>query len=193
MVAVALLKRPSSWEEFILLVRKGLDHPLESERPCVKELRKGTNHMMDVWFEDGLQPLYKKNTIVSLLSNTICPSLCEFLTDENLLDDAYKKACSEKKVEKRTKKVADIMSHISEACDSSKNRKTTDEFRKMSDAMKKMACDEECKNAIHILYASHENARKILTLMFNRLVDALNNHSDVMESTDIPFEAMMIS
>ena len=192
MVAVALLRRPSTWEDFMDLTDKALENGAYT-RPCVKALRLGCVALRQSWFEEGLRPLYIKNTIVSFLTNTIAPSLVEFLTDDEIIDKKHEKAKEDEGTyRKHTKKIKKHLDMIAEACEQSMDRKVTPEFERMRAAMKFMATNEDTRFAFQILFVSHETARKVLAMMLVRLVEALANHNDIMTSSDIPFEAMMI-
>lgn len=173
-----------------------MDKALENgtyTKPCVKALRVGCSVLRQSWFEEGLRPLYIKNTIVSFLTNTIAPSLVEFLTDDAIIDKKHEAAKGDDETyRKHTKKIKKHLDTIAEACEQSMDRKVTPEFERMRAAMKFMATNEETRLAFQILFVSHETARKVLALMLVRLVDALAKHNDIMTSTDIPFEAMMI-
>jgi hypothetical protein len=144
------------------------------------------------WWDDGLQPLYRKNLIVSFLVNTLVPECVELLVDEHRLMKLLASVPASKKVTY----VARLAAHFDSvrvAAERSHARKVTPDFAKMRDAMVFLVTDPVVKSGFDLLFESSKTARTVVGVFVERLVDALDNHSKIEVSNDLPFHILALA
>ena len=150
-------------------------------------------YTVNVWFADGLRPIYNANKMVSFLGNTLTPPVNELVVDEHKLDNLYDAAINDQDgFSRRTQRLEEILSRVRVSCDTVDERQVSEQFLRFRDATRAFSTDAQCVHCLRMLYVSHGLARKILSLVIGRLVESLEKYCDIVSTTDIPMEALML-
>ena len=142
------------------------------------------------WHERTLRPLYENNVVVSMVTNSLVPTLQELVLEPEVLATAQRDA----RASENTKYSAEyglLRERLKNACVQSRLRdaQTTPRFRSMRDGMLEYISNEQVQESLVMLFVCVASARVALRLMTERLTDALEKHDDIMTSDDVPMSA----
>jgi hypothetical protein len=145
----------------------------------------------DGWFLDGMKPLYEKNAVVQLIMHSIVPLFQHLVLEEGVWERKLAETSSQtfKKYEVEYELLRQKMI---EACKANLERNVSDTFAKMRASMLRYNENEIVQQALRQLFCCMKPARISLRLVNSRLVHSLANDTDVVESDDIPFEALSL-
>ena len=193
-----MYSRPTSIKEVKQQMTYALNVPVpvEGHRHRLTVQTAARSLIDNGWVDDALAPLYEANTLVSFLTNTITPHLVQLIDDERLLTESLNNALKDRRTfDSQCAMFERIFKKIEAACLDARTRdaQQTEEFKKMRDSMYMFVTTTEVYNGFKIMYVSIDKARLILDLMTDRLTIALQEHDDIMSSTDIPLKAMALS
>lgn len=144
------------------------------------------------FWKDGLGPLYTANAVVSFLFNTITPALEERLRTPLLQEEFDRANQKPDAVSANAQRFEAMITALNRTDTLSCERTVTDEYRAMREAMRILYQNNGVTDGLGVLYTSSKTARKVLDLMFERLLHTYENDSAVVKTTDIPFEVMML-
>lgn len=188
------LRRPSTFEEGIQQLTTALadtQPPPESQTPRAKVWR-ACHVLLQDGFPGGLRLLYEANAIVSMLFNTIVPHVDERMRYDTLQREYDKAHAKPAAVEQNAARFAAIIEAVAAAERESHNRHVSDEFASMRSGMAALYANDTVLTGLSVLYVSNKTARGALDLILQRLLDAFRNDSDIVQTTDIPLEAMWL-
>ena len=143
------------------------------------------------WYEDAMKPLYHSNAVVQLVMNSIVPMIQELILEKSVFDEAVDKA-DKVKVAKYHNEYDALLQKMKEVAPLRKQRSVTAEFEAMAHAMELYANDEDIQSSLRAIFGVMKSARTAFRLVFVRINDALENHSEILKSDDIPFEALQL-
>lgn len=195
MALAQILRRPHNFKEFRDLLSCASSMALQSK--SISDRRQSFVYAMmrldEVWFDDGLRPLYEANALVSFLCNTVASTLCEHMVDENMLDRAFTEAHrNPTTVEMHDKEFTKILKSIVAACETVNKRKVTPRFAKFCNAMAAFATDQCIEKGTRVIYVSLTLARKVVNMVLQRLLHGLLHDNDIQPSSDIPMDAVLL-
>lgn len=183
-------RRPSSFDDVVSILNEAAKYdPSDDRRHIVLCLRR-LEEMG--WYQKGLYHLYNENMLVQFLVNTFVPTVVELIADPG----ALKKLSSALTDAKRAKYSEGFKSVFDTlAAESERAKQRTDvspRFAEMRDSMHGMATDEQCRAGLRVIYLHVKTSRTILNMFVDRLNTALREHKDILSSSDIPMEALML-
>ena len=198
-MATALLYRPSTFEEGVAQLRKARDDtaptrapPPEDVPPRVLLWRAVDRLVGDEAFLRGMRLLYDANQIVSFLYNSIVPHLEERLRFSKLQDDYDKAKKKPENIQQNTARFEAIVQSLREADASSTQRQVDADFAAMRQGVRPLSSDAVVLSGLRIVYVSSKTARNCLDLMFERLLEALQNDTKIVPTTDIPMHVLLM-
>lgn len=191
---MVVLRRPSSFDEGVQQLQLAVDTtkaPPEATTPRAKVWRACYTLLREDFLR-GMRLLYEANQIVSFLFNTIVPHIEERLRYETLQVEYDKAMAKPDAVTQNEARFKGILQAIAAAETVSRNKTVDDEFASMRDAMSGLYANDTIATGLGVLYISSKTARGALDLIFKRLIDAYQNDTSIMQTTDIPIEAMLL-
>jgi hypothetical protein len=191
-----VIKRPASYDEGIAQIRKAVAEtvpPTDGDTPRAKLWRACERLVTDRAFvDDGLRVLYDANQLVSFLFHTIVPHIEERLRYTKLQDDMDRATRKPEHVQQNEERFVAIIQATARACVQSERRAVDDAYARMRAGIRLMFSDAEVVVGLRILYVSSKVARKSLDLIYTRLIDTFENDSNVVRTTAIPWDAMLL-
>ena len=198
-MATALLQRPSTFDEGVVQLRKARDEtaptrapPPEDVPPRVLLWRAVDRLVGDEAFLRGMRLLYDANQIVSFLYNSIVPHLEERLRFSKLQDDYDKAKKKPENIQQNTARFEAIVQSLREADATSTQRQVDADFAAMRQGVRPLSSDAVVLSGLRIVYVSSKTARGCLDLMFERLLEALQNDTRIVPTTDIPMHVLLM-
>lgn len=198
-MATALLQRPSTFDEGVAQLRKARDEtaptrvlPVDDVPPRVLLWRAVDRLVGDGAFLQGMQLLYDANQIVSFLYNSIVPHLEERLRFSKLQDDYVKAKKKPENIQQNTARFEAIVKSLRDADATSSQRQVEAEFATMRQGVRPLSSDAVVLSGLRIVYVSSKTARGCLDLIFERLLEALQNDTKIVQTTDIPMHVLLM-
>jgi hypothetical protein len=200
-MATALLMRPSTFDEGVAQLRKARDEtaparaaPTPDDVPPRVLLWRAVDRLVgDAAFLHGMRLLYDANQIVSFLYNSIVPHLEERLRFSKLQDDYDKAKKKPENIKQNTARFEAIVQSLREAdATSVAQRKVDADFAAMRQGVRPLSSDAVVLSGLRIVYVSSKTARGCLDLMFERLLEALQNDTKIVPTTDIPMHVLLM-
>ena len=192
---MVVLRRPSNFEEGEAQLRTAVEQTRaapESQSPRAKVWR-ACSQLLRTEFLAGMRALYDANAIVSFLFNTIVPHVEERLRYDTLQEEHDRAAAKPDAVAQNTARFQAILGELAKGEAVSKAKPNVDPaFAAMRDAMCALHRDATVIEGLCVLYVSTKTARGALDLIFKRLIDAYNNDTSIVQTTEIPMEAMLL-
>ena len=187
-------RRPGNFDEGIAQLRLAVQDTKPSPdatHPRAKLWRACSALLCDE-FLAGMRLLYEANAIVTFLMNTIIPHIEERLRYD-ILHAEYEKALAKPdNIRQNTERFQAVLKAVAAAADISYKKSVDAEFACMRGAMSALHTDDTIIVGLQVLYVSSKTARSALDLVFKRLIDAYQNDTSIITTTEIPFEAMFL-
>ena len=192
---MVMLRRPSTFDDGIAQLRTAVhdtEAKPEAQTPRAK-LWRACHQLLRTDFVDGMHALYDANAIVSFLFNTIVPHMEERLRYDTLQTEHDKAVAKPDAVAQNTARFQAILAELEKAAAVSKANPNVDApFAKMRDGMCALHTDATVVEGLCVLYVSTKTARGALDLIFKRLIEAYRNDTTIVQTTEIPMEAMLL-
>lgn len=192
---MVVLRRPSTFDEGVTQLRTAVDETPakpEAQAPRAK-LWRACHQLLRTDFLDGMRALYDANAIVSFLFNTIVPHMEERLRYDTLQTEHDRATAKPDAVAQNTSRFRAILREMAKSEAVSKAKLGVDaDFAAMRDAMCVLHTDATVAEGLCVLYVSTKTARGALDLIFKRLVEAYQNDTTIVQTTEIPMEAMLL-
>lgn len=192
------LRRPSSYDEGVAQLRKAVQDTPPNAAPSATPrgmLWAACDTLVrdERFVRDGLRTLYDANQVVSFLFHTIVPHLEERLRFTKLQTDYDAATRKPENVAQNAKRFDAIVAGVVAADEHScRNLEVDAEFARMRDAMRPISRDAGVVAGLRVLYVSSKVGRKSIDLIFQRLIDAFQNDTRIVTTTEIPLEAMFM-
>lgn len=188
------MRRPSTFDEGTAQLQKAVDDttpPVEAIGPRAKVWRACRTLLLPE-FLAGLRTLYEANAIVSFLFNTIVPHIEERLRYDTLQSEYSKAAARPDAVKQNEARFVAMLGALAAAEEASRGNVVDAPFAAMREAMHGLHANATVVEGLGVLYVSSKTARGALDLILKRLMDAYNNDTSIVATTDIPMEAMLL-
>lgn len=183
-------RRPTNFDDVVRILNEATKYDPQDERReivlCLRRLEEMG------WYKKGLYHLYNENMLVKFLVNTFVPTVVELVADPDTLKK-LSSVLTDAKREKYGEGFNGVFDTL--ATESERAKQRTDvspRFAEMRDSMHKMATDEQCRAGLKVIYLYVKTSRSILNMFVDRLNTALRKHKDILSSSDIPMEALML-
>lgn len=189
------LRRPSDFAEGTAQLRAAVEQTapaVDATTPRAKVWR-ACSQLLRTEFVDALRLLYDANAIVSFLFNTIVPHVEERLRYDTLQTEYDKAHAKPESVEQNTKRFKATLEALLLAETESRAKANVDAtFATMREGMRGLHGDATVTEGLLVLYVSSKTARSALDLIFKRLIEAYHNDTRIVQTTDIPVDAMWL-
>ena len=144
-------------------------------------------------FVDSVRVLYDANAIVSFLFNTLVPCVEERLRYDTLEQEHARALDKPDAVTQNGARFLAMLDAVAAAEATSRaNPRVESAFCAMRDGLSPLHADATARDGLGVLYVSSKLARKAIDMILQRLMDAYQNDTSVVPTTDIPWEAMML-
>jgi hypothetical protein len=143
----------------------------------------------DVFWTDGMNPIYTANALVAFLFNTITPIIEERIRTDILnteVPNAHKKGDS---AAQNLLRLNAFFNLYDTERTNSFSRPTSVEYAKMREAMA-ILTSSEIKNGLSCLYVTGKKARKAIDMIFEKMIHTFQHDNDIIVTSEIPMDAM---
>lgn len=157
-----------------------------------KRLQRAVARLFEIgWFEDAMRPLYDANVVCQIIMHSIVPTMQELVFEQHVYDGFVAKRDPEATATRGAEFDA-IAKSMRNAAPLRKQRTVTAEFETMAAAMEAYASCGIIQDALREVFVTMPTARTALRLISERINDALQHHTEIERSSDIPLDALSL-